>query len=110
MDVDCITINALTAEEKADCMKKGLCFFCKQAGHMTKHCPKKKSNQNQQGKPKDQQKPPTSAWAAAPEQDKEDKEETKDKDTRETLLRGVKNLSEEDREVLFNKLLKKEGF
>ena len=110
MDVDHVTINALTVEEKANCMKKGLCFFCKWAGHMTKHCLKKKSNQNQQGKPKDQQKPPTNAWTATSEQDEEDKEETKDGDTRETLLWGVKNLSEEDREALFDELLKKEGF
>jgi hypothetical protein len=110
MDVDRVTINALTAEEKANCMKKRLCFFCKWAGHMTKHCPEKKSNQGQQGKPKDQQKPPTNVRAAILEQDKADKEETKDEDIRKTLLQGVKNLSEEDREVLFNELLKKEGF
>jgi hypothetical protein len=110
MDVDHVTINTLTVEEKANCMKKGLCFFCKWAGHMTKNCPKKKSNQSQQGKPKDQQKSPTNIRAATPEQSKEDEEETKDEDTRETLLHGVKNLSEEDREVLFNELLKKEGF
>jgi Zinc knuckle len=110
MDVDHIVINTLTAKEKADCMKKGLCFFCKRAGHMMKNCPKKKSNQNQQGKPKDQQKPPTNVWATVLEQNKEDDEEIKDEDTRETLLRGVKNLSEEDREAFFNELLKKVGF
>ena len=110
MDVNCVTINALTAEEKADCMKKGLCFFCKWAGHITKSCPKKKSNQNQQGKPKDQQKLFTSIQTTMLEQSKEDDKEVKDKDTRETLLWGVKNLSEEDREALFNELLKKEGF
>ena len=86
MDVDLIAINALTTEEKADCIKKGLCFFCKWAGHMTKYCPKKRSNQNQQGKPKDQQKLPTNVQAAVPEQNKEGNKEAKDEDTRETLL------------------------
>jgi hypothetical protein len=41
MDVDSIAANALTTEEKADCLKKGLCFFCKKSGHMTRNCPKK---------------------------------------------------------------------
>jgi hypothetical protein len=75
-----------------------------------KTLPKKKSNQSQQGKPKDQQKPSANAQAVIPEQGKEDEKEAKDEDTRETLLQGVKNLSEEDREALFDKLLKKEGF
>jgi Zinc knuckle len=41
MDVDGVVVNAMTAEEKADCMKSGACFFCKNTGHMAKNCPKK---------------------------------------------------------------------
>jgi hypothetical protein len=43
MDVDNVAANALTMEEKADCLKKGLCFFCKKSGHITRNCPKKQS-------------------------------------------------------------------
>jgi hypothetical protein len=43
MNVDNITANALTTEEKADCLKRGLCFFCKKSGHMTRNCPKKQN-------------------------------------------------------------------
>jgi Zinc knuckle len=43
MDVDNVAMNALTMEEKADCLKKGLCFFCKKSGHMSRNCPKKQS-------------------------------------------------------------------
>jgi hypothetical protein len=43
MDIDSIVANALTTEEKADCLKKGLCFFCKKSSHMTRNCPKKQN-------------------------------------------------------------------
>jgi hypothetical protein len=43
MDVDNVTTNALTSEEKADCLKRGLCFFCKKSGHMTRNCLKKQN-------------------------------------------------------------------
>jgi hypothetical protein len=43
MDVDNVTTNALTMEEKADCLKKRLCFFCKKSSHMTRNCPKKQN-------------------------------------------------------------------
>jgi Zinc knuckle len=43
MDVDTIQVNAMTPEECANCMKEGHCFFCKDKGHMSKACPKKKN-------------------------------------------------------------------
>jgi hypothetical protein len=43
IDVDNVTANALTTEEKADCLKRGLCFFCKKSSHMTRNCPKKQN-------------------------------------------------------------------
>ena len=44
MDVDSITqsINAMTAEEQMDFMKKGLCFRCKKPRHISRDCPEKK--------------------------------------------------------------------
>ena len=46
MDVDTITqsINAMTAEERTDFMRKGLCFRCKKPGHISRDCPEKKGN------------------------------------------------------------------
>jgi Zinc knuckle len=43
MNVDGVVVNAMTAEEKADCMKRGTCFFCKESGHMAKNCQKKRN-------------------------------------------------------------------
>jgi hypothetical protein len=44
MDVDAIsTRNPLSEEEKQQLMAEGQCFFCKQQGHMSRHCPKKPS-------------------------------------------------------------------
>ena len=31
--------NKLSAEELAECHKKGLCFLCKQLGHQSRQCP-----------------------------------------------------------------------
>ena len=44
-------LNRLTAEERAECMEKELCFDCKQPGHQLKNCPKtkgKRKGKNQQ--------------------------------------------------------------
>jgi hypothetical protein len=43
MDIDAIntTINAMSYEERGEFLKKGLCFNCKQQGHISRDCPKK---------------------------------------------------------------------
>jgi len=43
MDIDVVTttINAMTYEERGEYLKKGLCFNCKQPGHLSRDCPKK---------------------------------------------------------------------
>jgi hypothetical protein len=47
MDVDAIsTRNPLSEEEKRRLMAEGRCFFCKQQGHMSCHCPKKPNHPN----------------------------------------------------------------
>ena len=44
MDIDVITkvYKTLTDEEKTELMKKGLCFWCRKAGHLSQDCPEKK--------------------------------------------------------------------
>ena len=44
MDVDVITkvYEAMTDEERAELMKKGLCFRCQKGGHLSQDCPEKK--------------------------------------------------------------------
>ena len=44
MDVDVITkvFKTMTDEERAELMKKGLCFRCRKAGHLSQDCPEKK--------------------------------------------------------------------
>ena len=44
MDVDVIKMKPLTDEERKQLAKEGHCFFCKAPGHLSKVCPKKKSN------------------------------------------------------------------
>ena len=35
--------TGLSASERETLMKEGRCFYCKEQGHMTRECPKKKS-------------------------------------------------------------------
>ena len=44
MNVDVITkvYKTMTDEEKTELMKKGLCFRCRKAGHLSRDCPEKK--------------------------------------------------------------------
>ena len=43
MDVDTITmaLNAMSYEEQGNYLHNGLCFYCKQPGHVSHECPKK---------------------------------------------------------------------
>ena len=43
MDIDVIKIGKLMAEEHKKCMEKGLCFRCREPGHMSSKCPKYKN-------------------------------------------------------------------
>ena len=35
-------VNALSMDKRNDMMKKGLCFNCNKAGHISKFCPEKR--------------------------------------------------------------------
>ena len=35
-------VNALSMDKRNDMMKKGLCFNCNKAGHISRFCPKKR--------------------------------------------------------------------
>ena len=39
MDVNIIRVGKLTPEERKCCIKKGLCFRCRKAGHLSRECP-----------------------------------------------------------------------
>ena len=96
MDVDTVQVNAMTSEEHANCMKEGCCFFYKDKGHMSKACPKKKN------KPKTSQ-----TWAV---EVKATQEEEPKEDDKTNILSRVRKLSKEDRTVIFDEMLKAEGF
>ena len=96
MDVDTIQVNAMTPEEHTKYMKEGRCFFCKDMGHMSKACPKKKKQK------------PNQTWTVEVKATKE--EELKEKNDKMNILSRVSKLSKEDRTTIFNKMLKAQGF
>ena len=42
MDVDAISVNALSREEREHHVRNNLCFICHKDGHMSKECPDRK--------------------------------------------------------------------
>ena len=54
-DPNAMDVDAMTTQEREDIMRKGLCFGCKEPGHISKNCPKK--NQGQAPPP-----PPQKKW------------------------------------------------
>ena len=40
-DPNAMDVDAMTTQEREDIMRKGLCFGCKEPGHISKNCPKK---------------------------------------------------------------------
>ena len=40
-------VNAMTTEERAEAMKKGLCFGCGKHGHLNRDCPNKKGKKEE---------------------------------------------------------------
>ena len=42
MDVDAISVNALSREERERHVRNNLCFICHKDGHMSKECPDRK--------------------------------------------------------------------
>ena len=42
MDVDAISVNALSREERECHVQNNLCFICHKDGHMSKECPDRK--------------------------------------------------------------------
>jgi hypothetical protein len=72
MDIDFIgtTINAMSYEERNEFPKKGLCFNCKQPGHISRDCPKKdprRSTSNAVNTPRYSQNKPSSGYAKKPD-------------------------------------------
>ena len=55
-DPNAMDVDAMTTQEREDIMKKGLCFGCKEPGHISRNCPKK--NQGRAPPPP----PPQKKW------------------------------------------------
>jgi hypothetical protein len=109
MDVDAIEINSLTKDEKDEYMKKGLCFYCKGTGHVSRNCPKKKGRgqDNQRGGSSRQWNAPPAARAAQIEE--QPKNEDKEGDLKE-LTKRFKKLGKEEQNALFEDILASEDF
>ena len=70
-------IDSMTTEQRAEAMKKGLCFGCGKRGHLNRDCPEKKEKKEEK---KEEKKKWTSkelqlhVWALYATMDKEEQE------------------------------------
>jgi len=97
MDIDVITttINAMTYEERGKYLKKGLCFNCKQPGHLSRDCPKKNpwwSTSNGVGTPSHIQNQSSSGYSKKP-------------DAKE-VAKSIHAMNKEEQDELFEKVEK----
>ena len=49
-DPNAMDIDSMTTEQRAEAMKKGLCFGCGKRGHLNKDCPDKKEKKEERKK------------------------------------------------------------
>jgi hypothetical protein len=100
MDIDAIntTINAMSYEERSEFLKKGLCFNCKQPGHISRDCPKKdprRSTSNAVNAPRYSQNKSSSGFAKKP-------------DAKE-MARYIRTLNKDEQDELFDEVEKDEN-
>ena len=55
-DPNAMNVDVLTAEERSDLMRKGVCFRCKAQGHLSRDCP------NKEKKPEPKKEEKKKAW------------------------------------------------
>ena len=110
MDIDVVRTQ-MTNEERTSLMKAGKCFNCKQAGHLSRTCPKKNK-----GKGKARDNKPREGKARTVQVEEEDEgaqkeppnsskgEESPPQYSKGDLTAAVARLSTEDRENLLESL------
>jgi hypothetical protein len=98
MDVDAIHTESLLKEERQKLIKEGHCFHCKKQGHMSRLCPQKKKKSSDEGKAK------TRAVVRVIEEEEEEPKK-EERLSREQLKKGLKGLTNEDKDALIEELL-----
>ena len=100
MDIDLIdtAISAMSYEERGEFLKKGLCFNCKQQGHISRDCPKKnpsRSTSNAVNALRYNQNRPSSGYSKKP-------------DAKE-LAKYIRAMNKEEQNELFDEVEKNDN-
>ena len=59
-DPNAMDIDSMTTEQRAEALKKGLCFGCGKRGHLNRDCPDKKGREEKKEERKEEKKKWTS--------------------------------------------------
>lgn len=103
-------IEKLTPEERARCIKDGLCFRCRQAGHSSQNCPNSNKTQSTTPQNKNIRATDTATTAENKATSAEPKETTtKSNDPVANIRRLFSQLNDEQKSQYFAEV-EKEGF
>ena len=61
-DPNAMDVDAMTTQERENIMRKGLCFGCKQPGHISRNCPKKSQGPTPPSSERTPPPPPQKKW------------------------------------------------
>jgi uncharacterized protein YdaU (DUF1376 family) len=101
MDVNAVQMVPLSEEEKKQLQAENQCFFCKNQGHISRNCQKKKSRQQGGDAPASQMNPPHAQTTKAEGM----ADDATPAANSANALQMIKGLNEEERTQLLDSLI-----
>lgn len=98
-DPNAMDIDGLSLEERNECMRRGLCFYCKETGHRALSCPRKQNRKQGSSNSRNQ-----------PQFQNRNNQKKKGKDLFQHIRNMIGELDEEESKELFDLAQENGGF